>query len=70
MNNKPAIFVTRKLPQAVEARLERDYQAAFNLDDRLYSADAPARRSRQAPGSARPARPHARDRHSRSAPEA
>lgn len=45
MSNNPAIFVTRKLPQAVEARLERDYQAAFNREDRLYTADELVERS-------------------------
>ena len=45
MNTKPAILVTRKLPQAVEARLERDYRAAFNRDDRLYTADELVERS-------------------------
>jgi len=39
MNDKPVIFVTRKLPGAVEARLCRDYQPLLNPDDRLYSAD-------------------------------
>lgn len=36
---KPTVLVTRKLPDAVEARLARDYDARFNPDDRLYSAD-------------------------------
>ncbi len=39
MAAKPVIFVTRKLPQAVEARLQRDYEAILNPDDKLYSAD-------------------------------
>jgi lactate dehydrogenase-like 2-hydroxyacid dehydrogenase len=39
MNNKLAVLVTRKLPQAVEERLSRDYQPRFNADDRLYTAD-------------------------------
>jgi len=39
MNDKPVIFVTRKLPGAVEARLCRDYQPMLNPDDRLYSVD-------------------------------
>lgn len=39
MSDKPVIFVTRKLPDAVEARLVRDYQPILNPDDRLYSAD-------------------------------
>lgn len=39
MNAKPVILVTRKLPDAVEARLKRDYAPILNPDDRLYSAD-------------------------------
>ena len=30
---KPVLFVTRRLPPAVEARAARDYQAQLNLDD-------------------------------------
>jgi len=37
MTDKPIVLVTRKLAQAVEARLERDYQPRFNSDDRLYN---------------------------------
>ncbi len=36
---KPSVLVTRKLPDAVEARLARDYRASFNQADRLYSSD-------------------------------
>jgi lactate dehydrogenase-like 2-hydroxyacid dehydrogenase len=36
---RPVVLVTRKLPQAVEDRLRRDYQARLNPDDRLYSSD-------------------------------
>ncbi|MDH5187779.1 MAG: D-glycerate dehydrogenase [Rhodospirillaceae bacterium] len=39
MRNKPVILVTRKLPQAVEERLQRDYQPILNPSDRLYSDD-------------------------------
>jgi len=39
MNKKSVVLVTRKLPQAVEDRLRRDYQPRFNQDDRLYSSD-------------------------------
>lgn len=39
MSTKPIVVVTRKLPDAVEARLRRDYQPRFNPDDRVYSAD-------------------------------
>jgi lactate dehydrogenase-like 2-hydroxyacid dehydrogenase len=37
---KPVVLVTRKLPQAVEDRLRRDYEPRLNPDDRLYSSDA------------------------------
>lgn len=37
--SKPVVLVTRKLPEAVEARLQRDYEPRLNPDDRLYSAD-------------------------------
>ena len=36
---KPIIFVTRKLPEAVEERLRRDYDPILNPDDVLYSSD-------------------------------
>ena len=39
MDNKPVILVTRKLPVAVEQRLQRDYRALLNPDDRLYSSE-------------------------------
>ncbi len=39
MTDKPVILVTRKLPQAVEARLSRDYEARLNPDDALYDKD-------------------------------
>ncbi|MDH5189203.1 MAG: D-glycerate dehydrogenase [Rhodospirillaceae bacterium] len=39
MGDKPVILVTRKLPQAVEARLQRDYQPILNPSDKLYSDD-------------------------------
>lgn len=38
MAGKPVVLVTRKLPDAVEARLRRDYEARLNADDRLFSA--------------------------------
>lgn len=37
MPAKPAVLVTRKLPEAVHQRLLRDYDARLNLDDKLYS---------------------------------
>ena len=39
MNLKPVILVARKLPDAVEARLKRDYSPILNPDDKLYSED-------------------------------
>lgn len=36
---KPVVLVTRKLPDAVEARLQRDYDAKLNPDDALYTSD-------------------------------
>jgi lactate dehydrogenase-like 2-hydroxyacid dehydrogenase len=39
MSQKPAVLVTRKLPEAVEERLRRDYEAEFNLEDRLYPTE-------------------------------
>ena len=39
MSKKAVVLVTRKLPQAVEARLARDYDARFNTEDRVYSSD-------------------------------
>ncbi len=40
MGERPVVLVTRKLPAAVEARLERDYRARLNPEDRLYDAEA------------------------------
>lgn len=39
MSAKPIVLVTRKLPENVEARLARDYDARFNSEDRVYSSD-------------------------------
>jgi len=39
MSEKPVVLVTRKLPEAVQSRLGRDYQPMFNDEDRLYSTD-------------------------------
>ena len=39
MNTKPVVLVTRRLPQAVEERLQRDYAARLNERDELYSRD-------------------------------
>jgi lactate dehydrogenase-like 2-hydroxyacid dehydrogenase len=48
MNTKPTVLVTRKLPKAVEDRLQRDYQARLNPDDTLYSRDELVERARGA----------------------
>jgi lactate dehydrogenase-like 2-hydroxyacid dehydrogenase len=48
MSPKPAVLVTRKLPAAVEARLQRDYDARLNPDDRLYTRDDLVERARGA----------------------
>ena len=39
MSTKPVVLVTRRLPRAVERRLQRDYDARLNLDDEVYSGD-------------------------------
>ena len=39
MSDKPVVLVTRKLPAAVEARLQRDYAARLNASDQIYSSD-------------------------------
>jgi lactate dehydrogenase-like 2-hydroxyacid dehydrogenase len=39
MSGKAVVLVTRKLPQAVEKRLERDYDARFNSEDKVYTSD-------------------------------
>jgi hypothetical protein len=33
------VLVTRRLPETVEARLRRDYNARFNENDHLYSRE-------------------------------
>jgi len=48
MSDKPIILVTRKLPDAVEARLQRDYLPILNPDDKLYSAEELIRLSAEA----------------------
>ncbi len=37
--SRPTVLVTRKLPEAVEQRLLRDYDARLNPDDRAYGRD-------------------------------
>ncbi len=39
MSSSAKIFVTRKLPPAVEKRLAETYQCDFNSDDRLYTRE-------------------------------
>jgi lactate dehydrogenase-like 2-hydroxyacid dehydrogenase len=39
MKQKPVVVVTRKLPAAVEQRLQRDYAPRLNPEDRIYTAD-------------------------------
>jgi lactate dehydrogenase-like 2-hydroxyacid dehydrogenase len=48
MSPKPTILVTRKLPTAVETRLQRDYDARLNPDDLLYTPDQLVERARGA----------------------
>jgi hypothetical protein len=36
---KPILLVTRKLPEAVEARAAGDYDARLNLDDARGASD-------------------------------
>jgi lactate dehydrogenase-like 2-hydroxyacid dehydrogenase len=40
MAKRPTVLVTRKLPAAVEARLERDYEARLNPDDSELDTEA------------------------------
>jgi hypothetical protein len=42
---KPILLVTRKLPEAVEARAARDYDARLNLDDAQGTSDDIVRRA-------------------------
>lgn len=39
MSKKAVVVVTRRLPQAVEERLARDYDARFNKDDKVYTSE-------------------------------
>jgi len=45
---KPVILVTRKLPDAVEDRLRRDYDPILNFDDTLYTSDEIIERAKDA----------------------
>jgi lactate dehydrogenase-like 2-hydroxyacid dehydrogenase len=42
---KPRLLVTRRLPEPVEARARRDYDAAFNAEDVAYGREEMARRA-------------------------
>ncbi len=44
---KPVVLVTRKLPDAVEDRLRRDYEPILNPKDALYSPDDIVKRSEE-----------------------
>lgn len=46
--SKPVVLVTRKLPDAVEARLARDYEARLNPTDALYESEHLIERARGA----------------------
>ena len=50
MAAKPVLLVTRKLPEAIEARAARDYDARLNPDDAMWATDGAeiARRAREA----------------------
>lgn len=39
MSDKPRVLVCRRLTDAVHARLERDYDAEFNMEDRVFSQE-------------------------------
>jgi hypothetical protein len=47
---KPVLLVTRKLPEVIEARAARDYDARLNPQDALWATDGAeiARRAREA----------------------
>ncbi|GAA0566588.1 D-glycerate dehydrogenase [Craurococcus roseus] len=47
---KPVLLVTRKLPEAIQARAARDYDARLNPDDAMWSQDGAeiARRAKEA----------------------
>ncbi|MDH3228189.1 MAG: D-glycerate dehydrogenase [Alphaproteobacteria bacterium] len=48
MSDKPTVFVTRRLPPDVEARLARDYRAVLNDGDAAYDAGDLVEKSREA----------------------
>lgn len=48
MSAGPVVLVTRKLPEAVERRLERDYRAILNAQDRRYDSEELLQRAAEA----------------------
>src|SRR5215475_7240301 len=46
MSRKPVVFVTRKLPDDVHARLRRDYDPKLNETDRQFGAEELPERTR------------------------
>ena len=50
MSDKPVFLVTRKLPEVVEAWINRDYEGRLNPDDALYSKDKLIERAHGADG--------------------
>jgi lactate dehydrogenase-like 2-hydroxyacid dehydrogenase len=50
MPSKPALLVTRKLPEAVEARASRDYRARLNSADAALDGDGLLRAAAEADG--------------------
>jgi hypothetical protein len=48
MADKPVVLVTRKLPEAVEERLRRNFEPLLNPDDRRLDADELLSRSADA----------------------
>ncbi len=48
MSDRPTVLVTRKLPDAVEDRLRRDYDPRFNPEDRRYGDDELVERAQEA----------------------
>jgi lactate dehydrogenase-like 2-hydroxyacid dehydrogenase len=49
-DSRPCILATRKLPDAVEARLSRDFKAILNLDDHTLSSAEILERAAEADG--------------------
>jgi lactate dehydrogenase-like 2-hydroxyacid dehydrogenase len=39
MSDRPVVLVARRLPAAVEERLQRDYDARLNAEDEVYASD-------------------------------